>query len=82
MTRDETRLAVRAAINKGARTNAAIVEAVCGGIRRAGYVPEIDRAIQALRKAGEITYVGGKWHLAAKRPCSRCGGTGKEPRHG
>jgi hypothetical protein len=81
MTPGEYRAAVRTAIGNHAQTNAAIVRAVTGQPPERRYVPEIDRALQALRKAGKIVYVGGKWHLATQKPCSRCGGTGKEPDH-
>jgi hypothetical protein len=44
-----------------------------------GYIPELDKALQKLRKAGEVVYEGRAWHLAARRKCAHCKGTGYTP---
>jgi hypothetical protein len=44
-----------------------------------GYSREVDATLQKLRKRGDIALVKNKWVLAVRQPCSRCGGTGKEP---
>lgn len=42
-----------------------------------GYVPELDRALQKLRKSGEIKYLDRAWTLSGAKTCPRCKGTGR-----
>lgn len=44
-----------------------------------GYVPEVDRALQRLRKAQKIAPGPKGWTLGDARTCTRCKGSGKEP---
>lgn len=66
------------AVEAGARTNAAIQEAILGAVARGGYDPRIDRAIQKAKKAGRLVYRERQWFLADEpKPCPHCHGTGK-----
>jgi hypothetical protein len=75
---DDLTTQVVEAVKGGARTNAAIQEAIRGTVARNGYDPRIDRSIQKAKKAGAIVYRDRQW-FAAGDPvdCPHCGGTGK-----
>lgn len=80
MNKDDVINEVVNAISRGSRTNAEIQITVLGEVDKSGYSRPIDVALQKLRKRGEIVVVGGKWFMADQKPCTRCHGTGKEPR--
>ena len=44
-----------------------------------GYAPELDRALQRLRKAGRITPTGKGWISGKRRMCPTCEGAGWVP---
>jgi len=39
-------------------------------------VPEVDKLLQRLRRAGKIVAKSGKWYAATQLPCPSCGGSG------
>jgi len=41
-----------------------------------GYVPELDKALQKLRKNGDIVYEKRAWAAADRQICRHCKGTG------
>lgn len=42
-----------------------------------GYIPQLDKALQKLRKGGEIEYRDRAWTLSGSKVCPRCKGTGR-----
>lgn len=37
---------------------------------------DFDKLLQSLRKNGVLYFASNKWHLATRRPCANCNGTG------
>jgi hypothetical protein len=66
------------AVDLGSRTNRAIRTSLGYSPKR--HEPNVDRALQRLRKRGLIVVRDGQWYVASKRTtCSHCGGSGQEP---
>jgi hypothetical protein len=42
-----------------------------------GYIPDLDRALQKLRKQGDIEYIERQWTLSGSKVCPYCKGTGR-----
>lgn len=65
---------------RGGMTNAELREALFKdrgvGKHGDGYVPELDKALQKLRKVSQVAYEGRAWVLTSRRKCRHCGGTG------
>jgi hypothetical protein len=65
---------------RGGMTNAELRDALFKG-KGVGphgdsYIPELDMALQKLRKAGGIRYANRKWERADRKVCPRCKGAG------
>jgi len=65
---------------RGSTTNAELREALFPdrkiGRRGDGYIPELDRALQKLRKSGDVKYESRAWVTADRKVCRHCKGTG------
>lgn len=48
-------------------------------LRRGEYNPDLDRALQRLRKAGKVKPGPKGWILEATKPCPKCKGKGFVP---
>lgn len=65
---------------RGEMTNAELREALFKGKgvgpHGDGYVPELDKALQKMRKDGSIKYEKRAWCAFGKRQCQHCKGKG------
>lgn len=59
----------------GASTNASL-RAACG-FNGAMYEPQVDKALQRLRKRGEIQATTRGWEISGTVACKACKGTGR-----
>ena len=65
---------------RGEMTNAELREALFKGKgvgpHGDGYVPELDKALQKLRKNGDVKYEKRAWGLTGRKVCQHCKGRG------
>lgn len=55
-------------------TNMVLRDRLSPGIRE--YIPELDRALQSLRREGMIEPTRKGWVRTGRKPCPHCGGSG------
>ena len=71
---------LKALKKRGSMTNAELREALFKGKgvgpHGDGYVPELDKALQKLRKNGDVMYEKRAWMLTDRKVCHHCKGTG------
>jgi hypothetical protein len=67
-------VAVEGLLKKGPKSNKEMREAL--GLSTESYDPQLDRALQRMRKEGKLKLLNGRWVVGHTTVCGTCGGKG------